>query len=424
MTRRDETLGFIGFDWTGSSATWTEVTLDLMEVSAHIIANALTQKQTVIRREEREETLSALHDAATVIGRAESASEVYETVTATAKRIFEFDLVAIDVERDGKLVQEAWSLDMNGGDYYETLSLADNDTLAVRAYNSQETILVDDLRESDITPASSEYRAVLTIPIGEFGTFQAVSTNVGAFDEYDREFAELLVDHAAVKLEQLADKDRLRDQKEALKNRNERLDAFTSIVSHDLRNPLNTLELSLDLAERTGETEHFERCSRAVDRMDRLLEELLALARQGNDLGELESLSLHTVVKQAWETVETGKAELHLDEDRTVRADRVRLTQLLENLISNAVEHATSPADDTPVRLTVGTLDDGFYVADDGPGIPSHEDIFEMGISTAEDGTGFGLAIVKGVVDAHGWEIAVTEGTAGGARFEISGVTP
>jgi PAS domain S-box-containing protein len=424
LTRHDETIGFIGFDWTDATAPWTDETLGLMEVSAHIIASALTQKETVARREEREETLSALHDAATEIGRAESEAEVYETVTATAERILEFDLVAIDVERDGELIQEAWSLEMNGGDYYESTSLEDDDTFAGRAYNHQEAILVDDLREYDITPADNDYRSVLTIPIGTFGTFQTVSTSVAAFDEYDREFAELLVDHAAVKLRQLTDKDQLREQKEELKEQNERLDAFTSIVSHDLRNPLNTLELSLDLAERTGDTEHFERSYRAISRMDRLLEELLTLAHQGDDLGDLESVSLRQAVEQAWETVETGEAELLLAEDLTLKADRVRLMQLLENLISNAVEHgttATSPEYST-VCITVGTLDGGFYVADDGPGVPAGEDIFEMGYSTAEDGTGFGLAIVEEIVDAHGWAIRVTESDGGGARFEITGV--
>ena len=73
----------------------------------------------------------------------------------------------------------------------------------------------------------------------------------------------------------------------------------------------------------------------------------------------------------------------------------------------------------------MGTLDDeGFYVADDGPGIPREQrtDVFESGYSTVSDGTGFGLAIVQEVVEAHGWSIRVTESTAGGARFEVTGV--
>ncbi|OYR57107.1 hypothetical protein DJ71_26370, partial [Halorubrum sp. E3] len=72
----------------------------------------------------------------------------------------------------------------------------------------------------------------------------------------------------------------------------------------------------------------------------------------------------------------------------------------------------------------VGDLPDGFYVEDDGPGIPEAErdDVFESGHTTAEDGTGFGLAIVREIVEAHGWSVAVAEGAAGGARFEFTGV--
>lgn len=64
----------------------------------------------------------------------------------------------------------------------------------------------------------------------------------------------------------------------------------------------------------------------------------------------------------------------------------------------------------------------GFYVEDTGPGIPpgEREHVFESGYTTAAEGTGFGLAIVEGIATAHGWEIAATEGTDGGARFEIT----
>ncbi|PSP60276.1 hypothetical protein BRC73_03085, partial [Halobacteriales archaeon QH_7_66_37] len=236
-----------------------------------------------------------------------------------------------------------------------------------------------------------------------------------------------------------------------LRAQNERLDEFASIVGHDLRNPLNTLSISLELAERTGDEEHFERATRSVDRMEGLIDDLLALARQGESAGEPEPVSLAAVTDDARDTVETGDATVTVTEDLTVRADRSRLRQLLENLLRNAVEHgSTSPRSHTPedavehgspnsrgeipehpiqyagtVTITVGAIDDrGFYVADDGPGIPDDErgQIFETGYSTAGSGSGIGLAIVKRIVDAHDWEITVTDSETGGARFEITAV--
>jgi signal transduction histidine kinase len=79
---------------------------------------------------------------------------------------------------------------------------------------------------------------------------------------------------------------------------------------------------------------------------------------------------------------------------------------------------------DRDLRVAVGDLDGGFFVEDDGSGIPEtdRKQVFERSYTTSEDGTGFGLAIVEGIVEAHDWEIVVTEGADGGARFEITGV--
>jgi signal transduction histidine kinase len=75
------------------------------------------------------------------------------------------------------------------------------------------------------------------------------------------------------------------------------------------------------------------------------------------------------------------------------------------------------------VTVTVGGLPDGFYVADDGEGVPpaDRDRVFERGYTTG-DGTGLGLSIVEQIVGAHGWSVRATESEDGGARFEITGV--
>ena len=76
------------------------------------------------------------------------------------------------------------------------------------------------------------------------------------------------------------------------------------------------------------------------------------------------------------------------------------------------------------VTITVGDVEGGFYLEDDGPGIPGadRERVFEAGYSTSDGGTGFGLKIVADAARSQGWDVATTEGTDGGARFEVTGV--
>ena len=210
----------------------------------------------------------------------------------------------------------------------------------------------------------------------------------------------------------------------ALKRQNERLDSFASIVSHDLRNPLNVAQGRVELAETTVDEdaeidEHLDATAAALDRIESIIDHTLTLAREGETVGDTEPVSLATVATDSWETVETGAATLTVETDREVSADPDRLRNLFENLARNAVEHAGPD-----VTIRVGDLDDGFYVADDGPGIPESvaDDLFEPGQSSAEGNTGFGLAIVQEIASAHGWTVEATASDEGGARFEIRGI--
>ncbi|MES3517832.1 MAG: PAS domain-containing sensor histidine kinase [Natronomonas sp.] len=211
-----------------------------------------------------------------------------------------------------------------------------------------------------------------------------------------------------------------RKEREAeLSRRNERLEEFASVISHDLRNPLRVASGRVELASAECDSDHLDVVRKSHDRMEALIDDLLALARQGTTETEPEFVDIETVVDDCWATVETAAARLTTDVDRTVSADSTRLKQLFENLIANSVEHAG----DT-VEIRVGELDDGFYVEDDGPGIPedARADVFTPGYSTDSEGTGLGLTIVRDVADEHGWAVRITDGDTGGARFEITGV--
>jgi PAS domain S-box-containing protein len=208
-------------------------------------------------------------------------------------------------------------------------------------------------------------------------------------------------------------------REQRLRATNERLEEFASIVSHDLRNPLNVAQGRIQLLSDACDSDHLAEVVTAHDRMEALIEDLLTLSRVGKRVSGMESVALASVAETCWRTVPTADGTLVTDTDRHILADRSRLRQLLENLVRNAVEHGGDQ-----VTVTVGDFEGGFYVEDDGPGVSSNDRaaIFEAGTSTTRTGTGLGLNIAKQVADAHGWWIRCTDGEAGGARFEIGGV--
>jgi signal transduction histidine kinase len=213
------------------------------------------------------------------------------------------------------------------------------------------------------------------------------------------------------------------------------VDHVASVVSHDLRNPLDVATARLRAGRETGDDGHFERVAAAHDRMERIIRDVLTLARGRDVVDPDETVALDAVAEAAWETVETADATLAVDGPLpTTTADADRVGRLFENLFRNAVEHGsmgpdvgTEPTDG--VTVTIGPLDGdrtGFYVADDGPGIPEadRERVFEPGYSTDDHGTGLGLAIVARIAALHGWSIEAGESASGGVRFEVTGIEP
>lgn len=203
------------------------------------------------------------------------------------------------------------------------------------------------------------------------------------------------------------------------------VDHVASVVSHDLRNPLDVARARLRAGREFDEAEHFDHVEQAHDRMERIIQDVLTLARGEDVVDPDETVDLGALAEQAWETVETNGATLTVEDALpTALADADRVGRLFENLFRNSVEHGREDPSES-VEVTVGSLDgSGFFVADDGPGIPKahRERVLEPGYSADEHGTGLGLAIVARIADLHGWEVDVTDSREGGARFEISGV--
>jgi signal transduction histidine kinase len=211
--------------------------------------------------------------------------------------------------------------------------------------------------------------------------------------------------------------DQMRRQRQ-LREQNRRLEEFTRVAAHDLRNPLNAVAGYTELARETGNVDHLEKVEPATDRMETLIDDLLTLGREGRVVEETNPVSLSDIARMAWEHAVTGSATLEIVDEGYLLANEKRFAQLLENLFRNAAAHGGED-----VVVQVGMLSNGFFVADDGTGIPtdSRADVFEYGYST-HGGTGLGLPVVRSIAVAHGWEVTVTDADDGGARFEFTGV--
>ncbi|WP_436907996.1 ATP-binding protein [Halosimplex marinum] len=212
---------------------------------------------------------------------------------------------------------------------------------------------------------------------------------------------------------------------------NETLSTVASVLSHDLRNPLNVAMGRADQlvedpgADAAAVADGAASILSALERMNAIVDDAVVLAR-GSDSVDTERVRLGTVAREAWSHVETGDASLEVRDDVTVLADASLLAQLLENLFGNSLDHGGGGT------VTVGATTDGFFVADDGPGVApaDRERVFDAGYSTnkADGNTGMGLAIVRKIADAHGWSVRLTDartptdGASRGARFEFAGV--
>ena len=200
--------------------------------------------------------------------------------------------------------------------------------------------------------------------------------------------------------------------------REQKLEQFAQVVSHDLRNPLGIAQMYIQEMRRSGALSDLDRVEQALDRMDTLVDTLLTLAQEGQSIDEPSEVNVQDIARAAARHVDTTNASIDIAVERTMLADPERLQTLFENLFRNAVEHG---GDGVDIRVVA---ENGHLIVEDtGPGIPSdeREQVFNFGYSTG-GGTGTGLAIVQAIVDAHDWAISVGCGDQGGCRFEVSGI--
>ncbi|WP_162224308.1 response regulator [Halorussus salinus] len=216
-----------------------------------------------------------------------------------------------------------------------------------------------------------------------------------------------------------------RESEREIYREKERLDEFAGVLSHDLKNPVQVMKGRLELLA-TGidsdqQTDHLNTAMNALGRIEHVIEDVLTISRSNNGVLDTTEVAVSEMAEHVWTQVSKGTASAKIEAGIVVTANESHVERLLTNLFRNTIEHGG----DT-VAIQVGDLDsgEGFFVEDDGPGIPAEEreEVFDWKHSTKEGGTGIGLKSVAQIIDSEGWNISITEGADGGARFEISDV--
>lgn len=362
---------------------------------------------TTIKRQER--MMATLHEASRRLVRAETSEQVART--------------AIDIAADITLVPEA-RVDLIEGGALRAIARTDGDiewdersfqrTVASGATqyhtgsNEVVTVTDDDHRDLEF-PGEIESVRGLRIPLGEHGVF-GIESDGNPLDPFTVEVGHVLASNTEAALDRAVQERQLTEQAD-------RLEEFAALSSHELR---NRLQIAMGTAERARAQQDIDAIDDVIetlDRMNRLISQLLALARTGSATRGSESIALSGISEVAWTAVEDETATLDIESDGIVTADRDGLLEVLEMVFRTAVDGGGSEV------VRVGTLADGFYVEDDGTGLAAEQraDLLEPTYSPVADVTGDSVYLVATIADAHDWDVSVTE-EDGKTRFSFQDV--
>jgi len=229
-----------------------------------------------------------------------------------------------------------------------------------------------------------------------------------------------------------------KQMEEALEKKTAEMERFTYTVSHDLKSPLVTIKTFLGFLEKDLTDQNAEHLSRdlgfihgAADKMGDLLNELLKLARVGYNRNDIVQVPLQEVVQEALFLVAGQIAERGVQVQVTqdpvwLTGDRVRLVEVFQNLIDNAVKFlGDEPAPRVEIGVEVASDENVIFVRDNGKGIglayqPKVFALFHQ-IDDCAPGSGLGLALVRRIVELHGGKIWVeSDGLGHGSTFRFT----
>ncbi|MES3161856.1 MAG: GAF domain-containing protein [Halorubrum sp.] len=402
-----------------------------------------------------ERTLRGLHEATRRMFHGEDREEVAAVAARTAIDTLGFPNSGVRLYDPDTETLQPTEIPGEATEIVGDRPFGSGDGLIWEAFERDELQVVDDLQATETTIAYDGLRSLLVVPLDEYGVMPLGACEPAFFDDRDVQLARVLGANLTAALDRADRTEQLHERDAALQREIDRHERFSGVISHDLRSPLTVASGRLDLLRAAVDDDNdaaqtqIDHVENAHDRMAELIDDLLTLTRQGQTVDATVPVDVSDAAQEAWETVDTGSAVLDTpDTETTVDADPERLRTLLENLFQNSVTHGSTAAQPDPdgvehtrasgqpsvtgeatstdgggdsraSTVTVSVLADGFSVADDGPGFDEVDpaDATEYGVSGSEQGTGYGLAIVKEIANAHGWRMTIEDDE--GVRFEF-----
>ncbi len=368
------------------------------------------RKKADIRIRKTKEKLEKLQQASADLETCQSKEDVYTLAIEVAEDILEFDWCVINTPEKDRLVTKKAS-----GDYPEEESsyLLIEDSVAGTAFLKNKSFLNPSISElEEASPTHDDYRSGITVPIGKFGVFQAISSEEDDFDEDDLTIAELLMDHVNEALNRIE----ARETEEFLH----------SMLRHDLKNKSNIVQGYLQLVEEHDLEEEVESLIGKAIEANKEEKEMIEKVRKLREVEELEKESvdlvqvIEDVIEENRDIVEDFELEIETDLTSCEIKGGPFLGELFENLVDNSIKHS----DGDLVKISIEEKENVVLcrVEDNGKGIPDEmkDKIFERGFKKGENaGSGLGMYLVKEIVDGYDGSIEVKDSELGGARFDV-----
>ncbi|MFP4608945.1 MAG: ATP-binding protein [Candidatus Natronoplasma sp.] len=379
-----------------------------------IIQDVTEQTEGKQQIKESKKKLTKLHQFSAELETCQTEDEIYSLAVEAAEDILEFDMCAINRPEGEEMKGVIFSSDFP----YEASSidkpLPIHDSMAGKTYQENRSFLVDDKENNDVVnPTSKDFRSGISVPIGDFAVFQAVSTEPEHFDDEDLKMTELLIDHVTEALKRLEVEE------------SEKL--LHSLLSHEVTNKVNLVDgyfsllESFDLPE--GAEKYVEKGKTMNKDIMKLIEKIEALRRIGEE-EENKKMSLGKTIENVMAENKGFASEKDIEIVNDIDSGEVYGGTLLEELFSNILENSIKHSNSEKINIS-SKKNDGMYVIsidDDGKGISDQdkEKIFEKGFKKGENsGSGLGMYLVKRITNMYGGRIEVKDSELGGARFDV-----